>query len=125
MSASTEFTTYILDRLHVLGPIETRRFFGGVGLLADTTQFAMIMENTVYFVVNDATRAKYEQAGMQCFSYSTKTKLVQVRRYFALPEEILEDQDALQIWAGEAMLAARKITRPETAARRTSLKRGA
>ena len=122
MSASTEFTTYILDRLHVLGPIETRRFFGGVGLLADATQFAMIMGNTVYFVVNDATRTKYEQAGMSCFSYSTKTKLVQVRRYFALPEEILEDQDALRAWAGEAMLAARKVSKPKIATRRTSLK---
>jgi DNA transformation protein len=124
MSASTEFTAYILDRLQVLGSIETRRFFGGVGLLADATQFAMIMGNTVYFVVNDATRAKYEQAGMSCFSYSTKTKLVQVRRYFALPEEVLEDQDVLQSWAGEAMLAARKIAKPKAVARRP-VKRGA
>ena len=124
MSASTEFTTYILDRLQALGPIETRRFFGGVGLLADATQFAMIMGNTLYFVVNDATRAKYEQAGMSCFSYSTKTRQVQVRRYFALPEEVLDDQDALRTWAREAMQAARKIAKPKTA-RRSPVKRGA
>ncbi len=125
MSTSSEFATYILDRLQGLGPLETRRFFGGIGLLSGATQFAMIMENTLYFVVNDATRARYEKAGMPCFSYSTKTRQVQVRRYFALPEEILDDQEMLRDWANEAILAAGTATKPKSAARPKVLKRGA
>ena len=109
MSASAEYTAYVLDRfanLAHLGQVETCRFFGGVGLRYEQTQFAVIMDNTLYFVVNDTTRSKYERAGMTSFSYSTKKGRVHVRRYFALPEEILDDPQQLLAWMGESVLAA-------------------
>lgn len=91
MSASAEYTEYVLELLEPLGRVRTTRFFGGVGLSVGTAQFAMIMGNSLYVVVNDSTRPKYEKAGMAAFSYLTKKGRVQVRRYFELPEEILTD----------------------------------
>ena len=44
MSASSEYTAYILDLLAPIGPFTTSRFFGGVGLSRNGVQFAMIME---------------------------------------------------------------------------------
>jgi DNA transformation protein and related proteins len=89
------------------------RFFGGSGIYFDSVQFAMIMYNTLYFAVDDNTRKKYEQAGMQAFSYATKKEWVQVRKYYELSEEILTDPVQLELWANEAILVAHKTKKPK------------
>jgi DNA transformation protein and related proteins len=113
MTASTEFTEYVLEFLEPLFPVRITRFFGGAGIYFDSVQFAMIMHNTLYFAVDDNTRKKYEQAGMQPFSYMTKKGQVHVRKYYELPEEILTDPEQLQLWANEAILVANKTKKPK------------
>jgi DNA transformation protein len=108
MKPSTEFTEYVLEQLAPIGLMQTSRFFGGVGISNGFVQFAMIMGNSLYFTVDEDTRKKYEQAGMQPFSYMTKKGQVQVRRYFELPEDILSDTEQLRLWANEAMCVADK-----------------
>lgn len=108
MTASAEYTEYVLELLVPLGPVRTGRFFGGVGISDGAIQFAMIMGNSLYFVVDEGTRKKYEQAGMEPFSYMTKKGRVLVRKYFELPEDVLTDPAQLRIWADEAMCVARK-----------------
>jgi len=95
-----------MELLEPIGPVQTGRFFGGVGISNGYAQFAMIMGNCLYFVTNENSRNKYLQAGMQPFSYITKKEQVQVRRYFELPEDILTDPEQLRLWANEAMLVA-------------------
>ncbi|MBI3774150.1 MAG: TfoX/Sxy family protein [Gammaproteobacteria bacterium] len=112
MSASTEYTEYILELLTPLGPTTTGRFFGGVGLARNGVQFAILMGNSLYFVVDDTTREKYTAAGMTCFSYLTKKGRVQVRKYFELPEDALTDPAQLRQWANEAMRVAGKTKQP-------------
>lgn len=118
---STEYTEYILELLEPIGPVQTGRFFGGVGISNSFAQFAMIMGNNLYFVVDEDTREKYEQAGMQPFSYMTKKGQIQVRRYFELPEDILTDPEQLRLWASEAMSVAGK-TKPNKALKRDAAK---
>lgn len=108
MTASTEYTEYVLEHLAVVDAVSTSRFFGGVGLSLGAAQFAMVMGNSLYFVVDDSTRAKYEAAGMAPFSYTTKNGRVTVRRYFELPEEVLNDPDVLRQWARESIQIAEK-----------------
>ena len=119
MTASAEYTEYVLELLEPIGRAHTGRFFGGIGLSLGSAQFAMIMGNSLYFVVDDHTRSKYEKAGMAPFSYLTKKGRTQVRRYFELPEEILTDPQALKLWADESMKLAvkKKRPRPKKAAR--------
>ena len=95
--------------------MQTGLFFGGVGISNGTVQFAMIMGNSLYFVVNEDTRKKYEEMGMQPFSYTTKKGRVQVRKYFELPEGILTDPEQLRFWANEAMGIAAKTNKPKQA----------
>ena len=114
MTASTEYSEYVIEHLQPLGRVETKKFFGGVGILQDGKQFAMIMDNSLYFVVDDHTRARYEQAGMTAFSYLTKKGRVQVRRYFELPEDVLTDSATLRVWARESLLIA-AATKPKKA----------
>jgi DNA transformation protein and related proteins len=106
MSASAQFTEFVLENLEVIGPVHKTRFFGGVGFSFGSVQFAMLMDNTVYFVVDDKTREKYEHAGMRAFSYLTKNGRIQVRRYFELPEDVLTDRSELKRWAAEAIEVA-------------------
>ena len=106
MTATTGYTEYVLELLEPIGPVRTARFFGGVGISKGSLQFAMIMGNSLYFAVDDDSRKKYEQAGMQPFSYMTKKGRIQVRRYFELPEDVLTDPAQLRLWASEAMRVA-------------------
>jgi DNA transformation protein and related proteins len=106
LTASAEFTEYVLEFLEPLFPVRIARFFGGAGIYFDNVQFAMIMHNTLYFAVDGDTRKQYEQAGMQPFSYMTKKGRIQVRKYFELPEDVLNDPVQLQIWANEAIQVA-------------------
>jgi DNA transformation protein len=118
---SSEYTEYILELLEPLGLVQTGRFFGGVGISNGFAQFAMIMGNCLYFVVDKDSRKKYEQAGMQPFSYVSKKGQVQVRRYFELPEDILTDPEQLRLWASEAMGIASK-TKPNLIIKRDCAK---
>lgn len=118
MTANSEYAEYVLELLAPIGEVRAGRFFGGVALSQGAQQFAMIMENTLYFVVNDETRPRYEQAGMQPFSYATKKGQVQVRRYFELPEDVLADPEQLRLWANEAMRVAGNTKRATKVARR-------
>jgi len=111
LTPGTEYTKYVLEFLEPIGPLQTRRFFGGVGISNGFVQFAMIMGNSLYFAVDEDTRKKYERAGMQPFSYMTKKGRILVRKYFELPEDILTDSEQLQHWANEAIHAAGK-TKP-------------
>jgi DNA transformation protein len=111
VAASAEYLDYVLELLEPVGPVKAARLFGGVGLSRGSVQFALIMDNRLYFVVDDATRAKYEAAGMEPFAYDTKKRRVQVRRYYELPEDVLVDPDELRVWAQESLrIAARRAS---------------
>lgn len=103
MSASAQFVQYVVELLAPMGAIRAGRFFGGAGLSHNGTQFAMVMGNRLYFAVDDTTRGHYENAGMQAFSYLTKKGRVQVRKYFEVPTDLLDDPPALQQWAHAAL----------------------
>ena len=118
MAATDEYTRYVLELLTPVGPVRASRFFGGVGLSRASVQFAMIMDNSLYFVVDDTTRAGYEAAGMQSFSYDTKKGRVQVRRYFEVPEEVLSDPDELFAWAQASLRVAARKSKPRRSTRR-------
>ena len=68
----------------------------------------MIIDDVLYFVVDDTTRPKYEEKGMHPFSYQKKTGVVNVRKYYAAPEELFEDEEQMTEWAREALETAVK-----------------
>jgi len=109
LGISNEFKEYVFELLEPIGPLGVARFFGGVGISYGAVQFAMIMDSSLYFMVDDESRGKYQQAGMQCFSYLTKRGRVYVHRYYELPEEILTDAKELRMWADEANGTAGKV----------------
>jgi DNA transformation protein len=109
MSASREFIEYVRELLLPLGPLTDGHFFGGFAFKSGDRQFAMIMGNTLYFRVNEASRAHYEREGMAPFYYSTKKGIVQVKKFYTVPENLFDEQDALILKAREAIHAAYSV----------------
>ncbi len=110
-TSSPDFIAFVMELLEPISAIEAGKFFGGYGIKSQSVQFAMIMGNTLYFVVNDNTRPEYEEAGSKPFSYQTKKGERFVKRYYQVPPELLEDQDELLIWAKESIGIAKATSK--------------
>ena len=108
--SSSEFVEFIKEQLAPLGELATTRFFGGIGLTANGTQFGMLMDNSAYFVVDDTTRPTYKKMGSNCFSYITKKGIVNVNRYFEVPAQALEEPSQLLALAIESMAVAKRTS---------------
>jgi DNA transformation protein and related proteins len=111
--STEEFTDYVMDMLAPIAGLRKARFFGGTGISAGTVQFAMIIEDALYFVVDDVTRPKYEEMGTSCFTYNTRKGRVDVRRYYEVPAEMLDDQEQLLELAEESITAAAGSVKPK------------
>lgn len=105
MSAGGQFLDYVVEQLAPMR-VKSGRFFGGTGLSTDGVQFAMLMAGALYFVVDETTRPRYEHMGSRCFSYSTKKGRVDVRKYYEVPANIIEDPDLLVSLARESARVA-------------------
>ena len=111
-AGSNHFVEYLLEQLAPLRGVANKSFFGGVGFVSGDTQFAMIMGSVLYFVVDDTTRPNYQRMGSGCFSYATKKGRVDVRKYFAVPAELIEDQERLVALAKESIRVASLLKKP-------------
>jgi DNA transformation protein len=136
MAVSEGYLTYVLDQLRPIVPgIRVKRMFGAVGLYATDLFFAIVDDDVLYLKVDDTTRPEYEARGMPPFR---PFELHASMNYSQLPEEILEEREALQLWTSRALDVARsakrsRVTRKGTskratqkrAAKKTAAKQGA
>lgn len=103
MSVSVEYRTFALEQLGRVVPVTSRAMFGGVGIYSDGLFFALIDDDTLYFKVDDSTRADFEAAGSGPFRPYDDGRAMQ---YYELPADLLEDVDALRDWVGKALAVA-------------------
>lgn len=80
--------------------------FGGVGIYSGELFFALIAYETLYFKVDESTRADFETRGMGPFRPFGDTG--GTMQYYQLPEDVLEDPEALRVWAEKALTVARQ-----------------
>ena len=79
--------------------------FGGVGIYSGDLFFALIADDTLYFKVDDSTRPDFVARGMGPFRpFGDGGETMQ---YYQIPEDLLEDPDALRPWAEKAVAIAR------------------
>ena len=92
--------------------IHARPMFGGVGIYSGEFFFALIADDTVYFKVDASTRPDFEARGMGPFRPFGDNG--GTMKYYQLPEDLLEDPEALRPWAEKAVAIARqgKAVRP-------------
>lgn len=86
--------------------------FGGAGVYCDGVFFAIIGDDDLWLKVDDETRAEFEAAGSGPFTVEMKGK-TGTMSYYAAPEEIFDDEDALRHWTTLALDAARRSKTPK------------
>lgn len=78
--------------------------FGGVGIYGGERFFALIDEDTLYFKVDDVTRPAFEARGMAPFQPMGPEH--GSMGYYQVPEELVEDVEALRPWVEAALAVA-------------------
>ncbi len=112
-----EFLRFVLEQLSVLPDLSAADFFGGTGIKAGTAMFAMIMDGTLYFATDEASRLEYVAFGSRRFSYRTKSRLVETK-FFEVPAEILDDRERLAEFAERAIAVVHATSHARTRGRR-------
>lgn len=110
------FTSFVIDQLRALGPVEARSMFGGKGLYWKDAIFGLIDEGRLYFRASEPTAERYRTLGSTPFEPWPGHVM---KGYYEVPASILEDADEAAAWAREAWLL------PRAKPRRSSRKRGA
>lgn len=80
--------------------------FGGAGMFHQGLMFALIIRETIYMKVDDVNRPDYEAAGSEPFTYDTSKGTRGVLSYFALPQDLFDDQTEAVAWARGSIDAA-------------------
>ncbi len=107
MSVSPGFRDFVLEQLDRSVPgIRGRSMFGGVGIYGRGYFFALIADDTLYFKVDESNRPDFEASGSDPFRpYGEEGEVMQ---YYRVPEDLLEDPEALALWAEKAIIVARR-----------------
>ncbi|MED5620449.1 TfoX/Sxy family protein [Ideonella sp. BN130291] len=97
---------HCLELLSAVGRPRSRRMFGGQGLYVDELFIALIVFDRLYLKADDETRARFQAAGCQPFTYPKKGGSAVVLSYWTAPDEAMDSPDAMAPWARMAMAAA-------------------
>lgn len=100
-----DFVPYVVDLMQSIGPVYSKRMFGGYGLYIEGLMFGLIADNTLYFKADKTTAPHFEEKGLGAFGYQKQDKTIYLS-YFQSPEETLEDADVMQEWANQAYATA-------------------
>ena len=113
-----EFVQHIHDLLCIFAEVECYRFFGGFGFKLGGIQFAMVMRNTLYFVVDSNLRDFFISMGSEPFTYKSKAGIKKLQRYYSVPDEILEDYEKLAVAQNQSVAFAMKTNYKSAKARK-------
>lgn len=98
--ADDSFLEFVVDQLRTLTGVEPRAMFGGQGLYRHGTFFGIVHGGRLFFRTDDGSRPEYAARGMEPFRPNPRQTLTS---YYAVPAEILEDDEALTLWPEQAL----------------------
>jgi len=99
------FVAHCLELLECLGPMHSKRMFGGWGLYQGDVIVAIIAFERLYLKTSAETRPRFQAAGCEAFVYSARTGAVAMS-YWSAPAEALDSPALMQPWAQLALQAA-------------------
>lgn len=110
MTVSVNYQAFILEQLtRALGQARARRLFRGLGVYCGALCFALMDNDTLYFKVDEDTIGDFERRGMGPFRPFGDGGASM--RYYEVPADVIEDDEALRGWAGRALTVARRAQR--------------
>ena len=117
MAVSPEFSDHLRDLFGALGPIRTRRMFGGAGVWLGDAMFGLVVDDTLYMKADPELAAAYAEAGSEPFSYETRDGTRTLRGFMRLPDAALDDPEAALAWARRSLVPAEAAAARKRAAK--------
>jgi DNA transformation protein len=100
------------------GAVTVRRLFGGTGVYADGTMFAMVHDGVIYLKADGQNMPAFERESLAPFTYKTGSGKRGVMSYRRMPDRLYDDPEELVVWAREALAAARRAGSAKSRAKR-------
>lgn len=122
-SVAPPFVAHCLELLTVLGPVRSKRMFGGWGLYAQDLFVAIIASDRLYLKTDPTTRAHFEAAGGEPFVFEAKGQAT-TTSYWTVPDDAMESPPLFEPWARRALQAAvaARALKPASAVRAAEAK---
>ncbi len=93
-----QFSKDLLSQLAPIGPVSSKKMFGGYGLFHEGKMFGLITSDAEFFLkVDDSNRARFKKARAPQHSKMP---------YFRVPKNVLADATNLLDWASSAVKVA-------------------
>src|SRR5215831_4876730 len=96
----------IRELFSVFGPVTVRRMFGGAGIYADGTMFALLYDGLIYLKAGECNAAAFDREALGPFTYTTKDGKRGVTSYRQMPDRLYDDPHELAEWSRDALSAA-------------------
>lgn len=106
MAVTDEQIAFVHDVFAQVGPITTRKMFGGLGIYSDGKIFATVM-STGELRLKGAGDMKtvFADAKWEQWTYTRKDGAQSSMPYWEMPEAFLDDPDEACAWARRALAA--------------------
>ena len=105
--------TYVRELFSPFGEITVRKMFGGLGIYCEGNIFALEADGIIWLKVDDVTRAEFEQAGLEPFSFEFNNGKSGTMSYYNAPDDMFDDHDVLSHWVSLSLGAAMRNTKPK------------
>ena len=113
---------WLRDLFEPFGPVSIRRMFAGAGVYRDGVFFALATsDGGIYLKCDAEIEDRFRAAGSSPFIYGRDKRKITMS-YWSLPNEALDDPDALKEWAELAYQAALRSRRSRSAPERPNPK---
>ena len=107
MAVSDEQIDMVRDLFEGVGPITTRKMFGGLGIYSEGTIFAVLMSDGQLKLKGAGEMAKvFDAEGWARWTYQRDgSDRVAAMPYWSLPDALLDDPEEASAWAQRALAA--------------------
>jgi len=117
MTVSMGYREFVLDQLEGLPELRPKPMFGGIGLYSGDAFFGILAADSLYFKVDESSRAAYERAGSTAFAPYADRPQMRMATYYAVPAGIIENAPELLEWARTSIAIAKTSMKAKAAKR--------
>ncbi len=104
MTVNNPFLLHAVESMSHVAPVSYRRIFNGYGIYHQGVQFAIVINDRLYFRADDYSRGLY--IGKRMTAFQPASIETGESNFFQLPEEVLTNPAELIFWMRIAVEAA-------------------
>ncbi len=102
-----------------MGPVTSKRMFGGYGFFLEGLMFALMANDELYLKADNQSEHEFENLGLEPFTYHKKDKVFQMS-YYQAPEDVYENPEQMTEWANRAYAAAVRAAKNKATKRKSN-----